>query len=97
MDDATEILSIKNKVFNIVGSQLSINITNKYIHKDLVDELGIDSLGITHIMTMIEKLYHIPISDEESERLRTINDIIEFIEENIYQKKYLIKKCYNKN
>jgi len=97
MENATEILSIKNKVFKIVGSQLCINITNDYIHKDLINELGLDSIAVIHIITMVEKLYHIPISDEECERLRTINNIIEFIEDNLYQKKYLIKKCYNNN
>jgi acyl carrier protein len=91
MNNPKDILPIKTKVLKLFGSQLDISMSDKLIHKNLRDELGMDSIKITNVIVMLEKLYHIPICDEECEAFNTIDDFIHFID--IWQqKKYFIKQ-----
>src|SRR5579863_490343 len=55
------------------------------IHEDATfeDDLGIDSLDFVEIIMEIEKKFKIKISDEESEKLRTVKSIIRLIKHKI--------------
>lgn len=90
MIKSNDITSIKAKVLKLFGSQLNISITDNLTNKSLRNELGIDSIQKMNVIVMIEKFYHIPISDEDDENFNTMNDIIQFIEK-WHQRKYLIK------
>ena len=47
------------------------------------DDLGIDSLDFVEIIMEIEKKFKIKISDEESEKLRTVKSITRLIKQKI--------------
>lgn len=49
---------------------------------DLVDDLNADSLDAVEIIMDIEDAFDITISDEDANSIRTIQDIINYIEEN---------------
>lgn len=91
MIKSNDITSIKTKVFKLFSGQLNISITDNLMNKNLQDELGIDAIQKMNVIVMIEKLYHIPISDEDAECLNTMNDFIQFIK-NSYQKRYAVKR-----
>jgi acyl carrier protein len=96
MNSNNDILSIKSKVFKVINSQLNISITGQLINNDLRRELGLNSSEMNSIVIMLEKLYHIPISEEDFEAFNTINDVVLFIEKK-HQKKYIIKQYTNSN
>jgi acyl carrier protein len=48
-----------------------------------VDDLGIDSLDFIEIIMELEKKFKIKITDEESEKLRTVANIIQLIKQKI--------------
>lgn len=52
------------------------------IHNDsrLVDELGMDSLDCVTLVIAIEDKFDIDISDDEAERLRTVGDVITYMD-----------------
>jgi acyl carrier protein len=90
MNSNNDILSIKSKVFKVFNSQLNIAITNKSINNEL-GELGLNSSKMNTIVIMLEKLCHIPISEEDCESFNTINDVVLFIEKR-QKKKYIVKQ-----
>jgi len=47
---------------------------------DLQNDLGIDSLDIIELQSEIENKFHITISDEEAEKMKTVGSIIHFMQ-----------------
>lgn len=45
----------------------------------LLDDQGIDSLDMLNIFLQVEEVFHIQIPDEDVDRLKTINDIVDYI------------------
>ena len=46
---------------------------------NLRDDLCIDSLDLTELQMELEKRFHVIITDEDAEKLKTVGDIIQFI------------------
>ena len=46
----------------------------------LVDDLKADSLDIVELVTSLEEEYNIEISDEDIKNIRTVGDVVRFIE-----------------
>lgn len=47
---------------------------------NLVNDLGADSLDIVEIAMVIEEEFGLEISDEEAQRLKTINNVVQYVE-----------------
>jgi len=79
--------SDKDPVDSIVRDVLSekLGIDFQLIQPDssIEDDLNIDSLDFTEIIMEIEKKFRIKITDEESEKLRTVAQIISFVKRKI--------------
>lgn len=78
---------IKTRVIKVFSTQTEKPITKDMIYSDLRSGLGLGSTEILKAIVMIEKLYHIPISDDECENFKTMNDYIQFVNK-YYQNKY---------
>ena len=50
---------------------------------DLQDDLGADSLDVVDLLMSIEDEFEIEIPDEEIENIRTVGDLVNYIEANI--------------
>ena len=50
---------------------------------DLQDDLGADSLDVVDLLMSIEDEFEIEIPDEEIENIRTVSDLVSYIESNI--------------
>ena len=50
---------------------------------DLQDDLGADSLDVVDLLMSIEDEFEIEIPDEEIENIRTVGDLVNYIESNI--------------
>jgi len=74
-------MSISNKVFSIVKNQ--INHGNVSMTSDLIDEHNADSLDMVEIIVEIEEVFKIEIPDEKIETLRTVGDIVFYLDQNI--------------
>ena len=48
---------------------------------NLQDDLGVDSLDAVELVIVLEDLFDIDIPDEEAEGLRTVGDIVRYIEQ----------------
>ncbi len=74
-------MSISNKVFNIVKEQ--INQGNVSMTSDLIDEHNADSLDMVEIIMNVEQEFGLEIPDEAVEPLRTVGDIVVYIDQNL--------------
>ena len=50
------------------------------INATLVDDLGVDSLDAVELVMAIEEEFIIEIPDEVAERMRTVRDIVVYLE-----------------
>ena len=46
----------------------------------VIDDLGADSLGLVELVLAFEEAFEIDIPDEDTEKIRTVQDAIDYIE-----------------
>ncbi|MEY2987653.1 MAG: hypothetical protein RJB13_1174 [Pseudomonadota bacterium] len=71
--------AVEAKVIKIVAEKLNIEEKNVSAASRFQEDLGADSLDIVELLMEIEEEFGTSISDEESERLKTVGDAIKFI------------------
>ena len=70
-------------VREILADQLDINVDDIEITSNLTDDLGADSLDAIDIVMSVEDQYSIEVPDEVIKSIKTVEDIVSFIESNI--------------
>ncbi len=70
-----------DKVKEILVEQLDINGDEITMDSLLVDDLGADSLDAIDIVMSVEDEFKIEVPDEIIEKIATVGDIVNFIEE----------------
>lgn len=71
--------TVEAKVIKIVAEKLNIEEKNVSAGSRFQEDLGADSLDIVELLMEIEEEFGTSISDEESERLKTVGDAVKFI------------------
>ena len=74
---------IFDDVKEILADQLDINADDIEITSKLSDDLGADSLDAIDIVMSVEDQYSIEVPDEVIKSIKTVEDIVSFIEANI--------------
>jgi acyl carrier protein len=67
-----------DKVATIIADKLSIDKKTITLQSTLQD-LGADSLDIVEIIMKVEEQFGIEINDEEAEKLKNVQDVVEYI------------------
>lgn len=75
-------MSIFDEVKKITVSQLGVDENQVTEDASFIDDLGADSLDIVELVMALEDEFDIEIPDEETEKLKTINDAVKYIENN---------------
>lgn len=74
-------MSVEDKVKAIVAEQLAVAPEEVTPEASFVDDLGADSLDIVELVMAIEEEYGLEISDNDAEKMQTVQDVISYIEE----------------
>lgn len=69
------------KVAAILAEQLDANADDITVSTDMVDDLGADSLDIVDLVMTLEDEFDLEIPDEDVENVRTVGDIVKYLEE----------------
>lgn len=76
----TEKASTIEKVKDIIAKQLSVKAEEIKNDSNIAEELGADSLDLVEILMSLEDEFGISIPDEAIPQIKTINDVVAFIE-----------------
>ncbi len=72
-------MEIENKVREIVCQQLDVDPEQVKLETSFVDDLGADSLAVVELVLALEEAFEIDIPDEDTEKLRTFKDAVDYI------------------
>jgi len=73
---------IFDEVREILAEQLDVDKDSIEMNSKLAEDLGADSLDAIDIVMTIEDQYAIEVPDENIENMKTVKDIVSFIESN---------------
>jgi len=71
---------IEQEVINIVIDQLGVDEKDVTLSKSFVEDLNADSLDLTELIMTLEERFACEISEEEAEKLKTVGDVVNYIE-----------------
>lgn len=71
-----------DKVKEIIVDQLDVDEDKVTMEAAIAEDLGADSLDIVDLVMSLEEEFDIEIPDEQVENVKTVGDIVKFIEEN---------------
>ena len=72
--------TVEERVKNIIVDQLGVENTSVKPDAKFIDDLGADSLDIVELVMAMEEEFGLEISDEEAEKIRTVQDVVKYIE-----------------
>lgn len=74
-------MSVEEKVKKIIAEKLSVEVDEVVPEASFVDDLGADSLDLVELIMAMEESFDVEISDDEAEKLQTVQDAINYIKE----------------
>jgi acyl carrier protein len=75
-------VSVEEKVIGIVSEQLGIPKDEVIRDSSFVDDLKADSLDVVELVMEFEDEFELTIPDDDYEKIRTVGNAIDYIEEN---------------
>lgn len=72
-------MSIAEQMKEIIAEKLSVDIEDVTPQASFVEDLGADSLDLVELIMSMEEEFEIDISDEDAEKLVTVQDAIDFV------------------
>jgi acyl carrier protein len=73
-------MSVEQEVIDIVVEQLGVDKADVTPQKSFVEDLNADSLDLTELIMTFEERFGFEISEEEAEKLKTVGDVINYVE-----------------
>lgn len=73
-------MSIEQQVVDIVVEQLGVDRNEVTPEKSFIEDLNADSLDLTELIMTFEERFECEISQEEAEKLKTVQDVIAYLE-----------------
>ena len=73
---------IYEKVKSIIAEQLDIDPESINYDSSITDDLGADSLDVVDLVMSFEDEFGVEIPDDAVETIRTVSDIVKYIEDN---------------
>lgn len=73
-------MSLEEKVIKLVSEQLGVTPEQCKLEAAFIDDLGADSLDLVELIMEMEEVFGVEIADEELEKIRTIKDVIDFLQ-----------------
>ena len=78
--DAVATAVYARRMLEIIVEQLGVDAQDVTPSKSFVEDLNADSLDLTELIMTFEERFGFEISEEEAEKLKTVGDVIKFID-----------------
>lgn len=73
---------VKSKVISIIVDKLGVDEGEVTNEASFTNDLGADSLDTVELIMEFEKEFDISIPDDQAEKIQTVGEAIQYIEEN---------------
>ncbi len=74
---------VLEKVKAILSEQFDVEEDTITPESSIADDLGADSLDVVDLLTSIEDEFEIEIPDEEVENIKTVGELVKYIEDHV--------------
>ena len=71
--------SVEDRVKEIICEQLGVSADEVTPQASFIEDLGADSLDLVELVMALEEEYSMEISDEDAEKIRTVQDVLDYI------------------
>ncbi len=71
------------KVKGILVDQLDVEEEKVTMEASITEDLGADSLDVVDLVMSLEEEFDVEIPDDQVENIKTVGDIVKYIEENV--------------
>ena len=68
------------KVRDIIAEQFDVDTDEVNAESSIIDDLGAESLDVVDLISSVEDEFEVQIPDEKVEGIKTVGDIVAFIE-----------------
>ena len=72
------------KVREIICDPLDVAEDDVTMESNIADDLGADSLDVVDLVMSLEEEFDAEFPDEDIESIKTVGDVVKFIEEHVY-------------
>lgn len=73
-------MAVADKVKELISKQLNRSIGEVTCDKEIVKDLGADSLDVVEMLMSLEEEFNISVPEEDAVNIKTVGDIINLIE-----------------
>ena len=74
---------IQQQVVEIMREQLGLKEEELRVDADFSEDMGLDSLDLVELVMALEENFEIEIPDENSREMHNLQDVINYIEQNL--------------
>jgi acyl carrier protein len=75
--------TVERRVIEIIVEQLGVSEEEVILEASFIDDLGADSLDLVELIMAMEEEFGIEISDEDAEKIKTVQDVVNYISEHM--------------
>lgn len=86
-------MEILERVKKIIADQLGMDEDDITPDASFIDDLGADSLDIVELIMAFEEEFDLEIPDEDAEKIKTVQDVVDYIKNRIGQKNLILDGC----
>ena len=72
---------MKDRILQIIAEQFNIDKDDLTEDMNFQDDLNADSIELVELVMSIEEEFETEVSEEDLEKLKTIGDVIEYVED----------------
>ena len=79
-------MDIEDKIKPIIVEQLGVKLEQVSLNTSFVEDLGADSLDNVELIMAIEEEFEIDIIDEDADKIKTVGDLINYVQNKVQLK-----------
>lgn len=72
-----------DRVREIICEQLDVDSDEVTMQSSIMDDLEADSLDVVDLVMLLEEEFEVQIPDEEIANIKTVGDIVTYLEDNV--------------
>ena len=76
-------MDLLERMKKVIAEQLSVSEDEVTLGASFTGDLGADSLDLTEMIMAIEEAFDLEISDEDAEKMKTVQDALDYIKKNV--------------